>query len=82
VPRGLRSGSEDPAFERAEHDVSFSMLVRQSGIEPASRGYRPRSLPLRYKRSEVVRPAGDDPAVSRMSNERSAAELKTRVGAR
>ena len=49
-------------------------VVRQSGIEPASRGYRPRSLPLRYKR--MVRPAGDDPAASRTSGKRSTAELK------
>lgn len=78
VARDARQG---PAFERVDHGVS-SKLVRQSGIEPASHGHRPRSLPLRYKRSKVVRPAGDDPAASRMSGERSAAELKTRVGAR
>jgi hypothetical protein len=38
------------------------VLVRQSGIEPASHGYRPRSLPLRYERMKMVRLAGDDPA--------------------
>ena len=64
-------------FERVDHVHVPFVLVRQSGIEPASRGYRPRSLPLRYKRVKMVRLAGDDPAAARMSRERSAADLET-----
>ncbi len=37
---------------------------------------------MRYKSVEVVRLAGDDPAASRMSRARSAAELKTHDGTR
>jgi hypothetical protein len=69
----VQGRSLEPVCRRSSCDAPHG-VVRQSGIEPASRGYRPRSLPLRYRR--LVRPAGDDPAASRMSGERSTAELK------
>ena len=55
-------------------------LVVPAGSAPAFHGYRPRALLLDEGTVMVamVRLAGDDPAASHMSRERSADKLKTR----
>jgi hypothetical protein len=59
-------GGKPRRFERRPHDGDSFELVHQSGIEPASFGYRPKALPLSY-RCIVVRPRGIEPRAFSMS---------------